>query len=349
MAFEIDFLRVGDGKSSGDAITFRYGNFDGLASQQHVFIVDGGTKDSGAALVQHVRTFYGTDQVEGVISTHADLDHASGLTVVLENLDCKQLVMHRPWEHALYICDLFKMNHSPTGLSEKLEKAVSAAHELECICERKGIPIVEPFAGSATKDGAVLVLGPTQEFYQRLLPHFRDTPAAKVPSIIAQFASTMVEKVTTVAEKLHIETLNDSGVTSAENNSSTILLLTLDGCKILLTADAGIPALTAAADYAESRGIMLNDLYLIQVPHHGSRRNVGPTILNRMKAKYAIVSVGPDCAPKHPARKVTNAFIRRGAQVTVTAGKTVLFTEGSRPGWVTVPVVPFYETVEDYA
>ena len=349
MAFEIDFLPVGDGQSSGDAIAFRYGNFDGPPSEQHVFVVDGGTKDSGKALVEHIRNFYRTNQVEGVISSHADLDHASGLTVILENLECAQLVMHRPWTHAPYISDLFKFNHSPTGLSEKLEKAVSAAHELECICEKKGIPIVEPFAGAATKDGAVLVLGPTKEFYQQLLPHFRETPVAKVPSFIAQFASSMAEKITTVAEKMHIETLNDSGVTSAENNSSTILLLTLDGVKILLTGDAGIPALTAAADYAESRFITLNDLYLIQVPHHGSRRNVGPAILNRLRATNAIVSVGPDCAPKHPARKVTNAFIRRGAKVTVTAGKTILFTQGSRPGWQPAPIIPFYETVEDYA
>jgi beta-lactamase superfamily II metal-dependent hydrolase len=349
MAFEIDFLPVGDGASSGDAIAFRYGNFNGVPSEQHVFIVDGGTKDSGKALVDHVRRYYCTNEVESVISTHADLDHTSGLTVVLENLECKQLVMHRPWNHAPYICDLFKANHSPTGLSEKLEKAVSTAHELECICDKKGIPIVEPFAGAATADGALLVLGPTIEFYQELLPHFRDTPTAKMPSMMAQFATSMVEKISHVAEKMYIETLTDSGVTSAENNSSSILLLTLDGCKILLTADAGIPALTAASDYAASRGIALNDLYLIQVPHHGSRRNVGPTILNRVKAKNALVSVGPDCAPKHPARKVTNAFIRRGAQVTVTAGKPVLFTQGIRQGWVQAPLVPFYEVVEDYA
>jgi beta-lactamase superfamily II metal-dependent hydrolase len=347
MAFEIDFLQVGEGNSSGDAIAFRYGNLEDPSTPGHVYIVDGGTKASGEALVQHVNKYYKTDHVAAVISTHPDIDHASGLTVVLEKLNCHQLLMHRPWEHSPYICDLFKANHSPTGLSEKLEKAVSAAHELETICQKKGIPVVEPFAGASTSDGALLVLGPSKEFYQQLLPDFRGTPAAKVPSMISQLVKTVADKVTMIAEKMHIETLNDSGVTSAENNSSAILLLTFDGDKILLTGDAGIPALTAAADFAESRGTPLKELYLMQVPHHGSRRNVGPTVLNRVMGKNAIVSVGPDCAPKHPAKKVTNAFIRRGARVNVTQGQQVLFTRGARPGWGPLPILPFYEMVED--
>jgi beta-lactamase superfamily II metal-dependent hydrolase len=314
---------------------------------QQVYVVDGGTKASGDALVKHINNYYKTDRVAAVFSTHPDIDHASGLTVVLENLNCGQLVMHRPWEHAPYILDLFKANHSPTGLSEKLEKAVSAAHELETICQKKGIPIVEPFAGTSTSDGSLLVLGPSREFYQQLLPDFRNAPAAKLPSIIAKFATAVAERVAMVAEKMHIETLNDSGATSAENNSSVVLLLTFGSDKILLTGDAGIPALTAAADYAQSRGIPLNDLYLMQVPHHGSRRNVGPTILNRIMGKNAIVSAGPDCAPKHPAKKVTNAFIRRGAKVNVTQGQQVLFTRGVRPGWVPLPLVPFYDMLEE--
>jgi glyoxylase-like metal-dependent hydrolase (beta-lactamase superfamily II) len=182
VSFEIDFLPVGEGDSSGDAIAFRYGNFEGPPEATKVFVVDGGTKESGQSLVQHIKTFYQTDRVAAVFCSHPDIDHASGLTVVLENLNCGQLVMHRPWEHAPYICDLFKADHSPTGLSEKLEKAVSAAHELERICNDKGIPIVEPFAGTSTSDGSILVLGPSRDYYQRLLPDFRNTPAAKLPS-----------------------------------------------------------------------------------------------------------------------------------------------------------------------
>jgi beta-lactamase superfamily II metal-dependent hydrolase len=125
------------------------------------------------------------------------------------------------------------------------------------------------------------------------------------------------------------------------------VLLTVDGYKLLFTGDAGIPALTAAADYAASLNIGLDDLRFMQVPHHGSKHNVGKTILNRIKAKTAYVSAGAN-APKHPAKKVTNALIRRGSTVCVTAGKHVYEFNGTslRSGWVPAQTVPFYDQVE---
>ena len=102
----------------------------------------------------------------------------------------------------------------------------------------------------------------------------------------------------------------------------------MDGYKLLFTADAGIPALTAAANYAAGLNIRLDDLRFMQVPHHGSKHNVGKTLLNRIKAGTAYVSAGAN-APKHPARKVTNALLRRGATVCVTAGKGLCHRFGS--------------------
>ena len=51
MAYEIDFLPVGDGSKSGDAIALRYGNLTD-SSQQTVVIIDGGYSDDGEALVE---------------------------------------------------------------------------------------------------------------------------------------------------------------------------------------------------------------------------------------------------------------------------------------------------------
>ena len=355
MDFELDFIAVGDGDKSGDAICFRYGNLAGPRSEQTVMVIDGGTKAAGEMLVQHIRSYYGTDYVNSVISTHPDLDHAAGLSVVMENLDFSQLVMHRPWEHATDICDLFKTPSSPSKMSEKLRKAISSAHDLETLALRLGKPIIEPFAGSSTQDSHVLILGPSKDYYQSLLPEFRNTPVAKTPTIITRaaqaasaVATAVAEKIALVAEAFHIETLRDDGVTSAENNSSAITLLRFPGYEILLTADAGIPALTEALNYATSLGIQLNNLYLVQVPHHGSRRNVGPTILNQIMGKNAVISVGPDCEPKHPAKKVTNAFIRRGATVKVTKGTGLLYSNAGLRNWPSAPALPFYSQVEDY-
>jgi beta-lactamase superfamily II metal-dependent hydrolase len=115
----------------------------------------------------------------------------------------------------------------------------------------------------------------------------------------------------------------------------------------LLTSDAGIPALTAAADYAANRNIALDDLAFMQVPHHGSKHNVGKTILNRIKATTAYVSAGAK-APKHPARKVTNALIRRGSTVYKTAGTNLQHSKDSpqRCTYFDVASLPLYEQVE---
>lgn len=60
MGFEVDFLSVGDGQRSGDAIALRLGNLHGSRDEQVVMIIDGGTTESGERLAEHVRHFYRT-------------------------------------------------------------------------------------------------------------------------------------------------------------------------------------------------------------------------------------------------------------------------------------------------
>ena len=56
MGFEVDFLPVGEGEKSGDAIAIRGGNLTGPRTEQFVIIIDGGTLDSGDALVGHIQS-----------------------------------------------------------------------------------------------------------------------------------------------------------------------------------------------------------------------------------------------------------------------------------------------------
>jgi len=352
MGFEIDFLAVGDGEKSGDAIAVRWGNLSGTRAEQKILVIDGGTLAAGQSLVDHVKTYYKTESVDAVISTHPDIDHASGLKVVLENLDFNVLLMHKPWDHANEICELFKNPTTPTKLKEKLRKAITTAHELETLCVERGKKVYEPFEGTDLYgDGSAIVLGPSRAYYQLLVSQFRDTPEASfsVPGILQKAVAAASDAIEWVAEKMDMqyESLDDSGITSHENNSSVILLLAIDGQKLLLTSDAGIPALTAAANYAASRSIALHDLRFMQVPHHGSKHNVGKTILNRIKAGTAYVSAGAT-APKHPAKKVTNALIRRGSSVFVTAGRSLLhfYDSPQRSTYSGVSSLPFYDQVE---
>ena len=134
--------------------------------------------------------------------------------------------------------------------------------------------------------------------------------------------------------------------------------MTVDGRSSLFTGDAGIFALEEVADLLEEIGFGFSSLKFIQVPHHGSKRNVGPKILDRIigpkqkedvKLMSAFVSASENGEPKHPAKKVMNAFRRRGAPVFATQGGTKWhYSEApERTGWSTAEPLPFYDEVEE--
>ena len=361
MSFEVDFLAVGDGEKSGDAIALRFGNLSGQRSEQNVFVIDGGTKESGENLVNLIQKHYGTNRVDVVISTHPDSDHSSGLTVVLEKMEVGKLLMHQPWNHAEDITHLFdddRVTH--TGIEERAWRSLENVRELEKLATKKKIPIAEPFSDLFKE-----VLSPSKEFYQKQLVNFRCMPKPAEKQGLAALGETIraavAEVIKWIAESWSTETLSEPAedATSAENNSSVVLLLNFGDEKFLFTADAGVPALTEAANQADKLGIDLKSVKYIQVPHHGSKRNVGPSILDRIIGlkkseqtfdKTAFVSASKDGEPKHPARKVVNAFQRRGAKVFATKGNGLCQHSKDVPkrqGWNDATKLPFYEQVDE--
>lgn len=350
MAYEVDYIPVGDGERSGDAIALRFGNLAGRREEQAVIVIDGGFKDSGEALVQHIKTHYKTDRVDLVVSTHPDADHASGLSVVVENLTVGTLLMHKPWEHASEIKNLFKNGKiTASGLEARLEASLQHASDLEALANKKGVRIVEPFQGASGYNGVLRVLGPSVDYYEKLLPHFRSTPQP-IPALafLAPVARAAGEAVRWIRDFVHIDLIDDDeDSTSAENNTSVILLFSIDGHKLLFTGDAGKTALHLAADYADSLGVVLIDLQLFDVPHHGSKRNLSSKVLKRICGSKASISAPKD-SPKHPAEKVVNALKKHGAAVYVTKGRTICYPHNSqRPGWGPVEQEPFHEHVEE--
>ena len=363
VGYEIDFLPVGDGERSGDAIAVRFGDLYGARDSQFVMVIDGGTKASGQALADHIRRCYDTNFVDLVLSTHPDADHVSGLTMVLDQLEVGELWMHLPWDHAADIRALFRDGRiTDCGLRERLRRALQNARDLEEFAIRKGISIREPFSDDVLPHAelGLRVLGPTRALYESLLPHFRETPEPRIQGVFKTFATGAAEVVKWVGESWLTETLTDPdiGSTSAENNTSVVLLLEVGGHQLLFTGDAGVIALTGAADHADLLGVQLPSARFVQVPHHGSRRNVGPTILNRIlgpmypeaaDAKLVFVSAAKESA-KHPSRKVTNAFQRRGAKGKVfsTKGNMLLYSHDAPDrGWRAACPLPFYDQVEE--
>lgn len=343
---QVDFLPVESGEKSGDAIALRYGNFSDR-SLFKVVVIDGGTLDSGAKLVQHIKEYYKTEHVDLVICTHPDADHASGLREVLNNCTVDELWIHKPWEHSEEICNLFQDGRiTSNSLSERLRKAYNYAHQLVEIAEEKGIDVREPFANRESEDGVLTVLGPSIDYYRELLPEFARSPQAK--SIQERLYSNRIEKaINWLDETLDIETLGEYGETSAENRSSAVVLFEFGNKKVLFTGDAGIDSMKNVIEFARENYIDISKVEVFQIPHHGSKRNISPTVLDAIKCNFAYASASKE-APKHPARKVTNALKRRDAKIFTTEGVSLGYHHNApRNGWSPATEVPFYSQVEE--
>lgn len=354
MEYEIDFMPVGENKKGGDAITLRYGNLEN-PREQEVVIIDGGTREAGKLAVNHIKNYYKTNHVNLAVSTHLHQDHASGLFEVLENLKVDKLAMHLPWEHAANIKSMFSDGRlTISRLETKLEKSLQTISELEKLAKQKDVEIIEPFAGTPLADN-LFIFGPTKKYYQMLVANFENTPKIKEQfKIITEGARSFSEKtINWIRETLDMEseTLKDNDKdTNSENNSSTILLFIINGEKFLFTGDAGKDALYNAIDYAEKLGVNLEDLHFLDIPHHGSHRNIEPSILEKIKTKTAFISAPKKGDPKHPSRKVVNALIRRETLVYVNnQGQSICYPSENAPGrgWQKAELAKFNDLVEE--
>ncbi len=341
MNYEIDFLPVGNGDKSGDAILIRWQDNE----KYKIMIVDGGTKKSGEKIVEHIKKYYNTSIVDYVVNTHPDQDHASGLSIVLENLKVSELWIHRPWNYTKQIIDYFDDGRiTEDSLKRRLEKSFSYVKPLEDIAIEKGITIKEPYQG--LKIGIFEVLSPPKNWYlHELIPNFNKTPKAKT-TLTESFESIKEKVLNWIDETFETETLNEDGETSADNESSVILYANIDGKGILLTGDSGVMALDKAYSYKKD---LSNNLKFIQVPHHGSRRNVSPLILDKIlnekgqeQNKVAFISAS-ETSSKHPKQSVVNAFIRRGCKVIATQGSSKWHHSGTpnRESYSTAEPLPF--------
>jgi beta-lactamase superfamily II metal-dependent hydrolase len=356
LPYEIDFLRAGD--SNGDAIVVKWG--DAKYGDFYLNVIDGGFTDTGDQIIAHIEQYHSNRAaIANVVLTHADNDHATGLIKVLEhpNFTIHTLWMNRPWDYVDEVLDRFHGLYTREGLIKKMREMHPYLVEMEKIAARRGIQIRGPLQGAQI--GAFTVLAPSRARYVALIPDLDKTPpsyasdsASTLGGILGAALKNVVEKI---KERLDLETLdNNPPATSASNESAVVQMGTFGTERILLTGDVGPEGLAEAANYAESIYLQIQP-NLVQIPHHGSRRNVTPAVLNRWLGPYpssrrgdAIASVGKN-EPRYPRVKVANAFTRRGYDVYKTDTGWVNFFSGydRRPNMGYATAVPFSPDVED--
>lgn len=378
MAYEIDYIGVKADKATkdADAICLRWKTGIALNGMPiyKVGVIDGGFEAHGNAMIAHMNQYY-FDDAEGVKSkekktidfvvvTHPDQDHAIGLKQVLKAFDVKKNYMNRPW---LYVDELFdKVNDgriTKQSLRERLRNNYETIADIENIAEENKIPIYEAFEGTYVEN-EILILSPEKQFYLDLLVESEKTPlqeqaAFNQDGLFGRIANAVKAYIVNKFEDWDIETLRENEETSAENETSVVLRGLVEGDGFLLTGDAGIRALNKAIDYMEQIGEdVISEISFYQIPHHGGRHNVSPSLLDRMvgqrvkkgatrnKTAYASVAEGSD----HPLKMVTNAYIRRGVSTYETNGNTICHHCGQMPkrGWTQLKMIEFADYVEEW-
>jgi beta-lactamase superfamily II metal-dependent hydrolase len=288
-----------------------------------VVIIDAGFKDDGIALAEHIIAHYGTPTVDLAILTHPDGDHIGGMGEVLLRLDVKKLWLHDIGSHG----------------GDSLP-AADAVDDLKAVAANRGTDVYEAWPGATECGGAITVLGPSKEYYTALVAE--QVSEAKPDE---KAAVRLLESVRSLADRvvgaLGVEVPFDVKDVNARNNSSMVILGQFDGGTQLFTGDAGVPALERAWDYAEDATLAAAPS-MVQIAHHGSRRNCSSAWLDRLlgttgqatNTRSAIVSCVAD-SHKHPSGRVVNAHKRRGCFVVATAGNSVCHNSGGmvRNGW----------------
>jgi beta-lactamase superfamily II metal-dependent hydrolase len=307
---EVDMLSVGN----ADAILVtEWSNSNAVR-----ILIDGGnTSDAEKVLakLQELRVGH----LHHVICTHPHDDHASGLIGVLNSkaVTIGQFWMHLPWAHINFQQLTATLSRAGQAKVANIVRAsLDTSQQLYHLAVAKKIPIAEPF--DKTNIGPLYVCGPTVDFYRALLLEFSDLEKLQnyETALAAHERKVMAEDFLSGVLLDGRPAANDDGElggarTEPENYASVILTAAYNGARFLFTADAGVPALNEAT----SRYVLSN-LNWMQIPHHGSRRNLTVDLVKYFKPAYAFVSA--DGGKKHPRRKVVNAFKEVGAKVYST-------------------------------
>ncbi|MCX6399715.1 MAG: ComEC/Rec2 family competence protein [Propionibacteriales bacterium] len=138
--------------------------------------------------------------------------------------------------------------------------------------------------------------------------------SARVPVSVAPFGVAR-RYGAAVVQVLHPDIpvpVPGAGDGSSANDASVVLLVEVDGVRLLLTGDVEPPGQAALA-----RLVPDLDVDVLKVPHHGSaHQDFG--WLQSLAPEFALVSVGVDNDYGHPAPKVVDALEGAGAEVLRT-------------------------------
>jgi beta-lactamase superfamily II metal-dependent hydrolase len=308
--YHIRFFQIGEKTKGGDAILIRLFN---EADEEVIILIDGGYKTTtGSAIVEYIKKNCTTNRIERIYNTHPDKDHIGGIVSILESdLTVGTIYMNRPWKDSGFTKEFFKDKRiTKDSLIERIRDAFTYADEVEELAVKKNVKIEKCFSDDTIFKSGIEILGPTNSLYKSKLLASDKTPNCIFEEYNQPFVRKEVEDEDYDASKT-IEWF-DEEVTSPINETSLVIAFHLGSMHFLFTGDAGKEALEEAFDkYEELHGKgCLAELTHVQLPHHGSRKNFSPGLIQRLGNPEYIISCPPEGFKEgHPSRRLINKIL----------------------------------------
>lgn len=285
------------------------------------FVVDGGCAEQARNVISFLQTHHASNR-KVFVSTHSDNDHIGAMSEVIRAVGGTDLILNDPRD---FDPQGTVLTRARTELSaderDLLTSAFERIDEVKSAATAVGARHQALFASAnpilTWGSWNVYVVGPTTT-------HFNEIwyTAGELPNVYVSDDANAVANL----ERTGNSIIDDGVDTSGMNNQSIMLLIEGPGQKILLTGDAGMRAIREASNIKDIRSLTLLD-----VPHHGSRRNVDSEIIDHLKPAVAFISSpGND---KHPRKAVVRKLQKTGTRVysTCKTGTTSIYHHQNIP------------------
>jgi beta-lactamase superfamily II metal-dependent hydrolase len=329
MTIEIDMLDV----ANADSIIIQV--YDG---KEHASIViDGGNASDGDIVLQQLDRL-GIRSLDLIINTHPDADHIDGLRTLIDGITVGQVWIHDPSEHKASERMVYQKLSEQQFSSAVFEyKSLTETYSLIDFIDSRGIKRLEPFAGLQFRlpgSASIEIVGPSVNYYEDLLEHFEDKARDLVLNEVLSSVQEAIKGLKT--QQTPEEIIDEKNDESPTNNSSVLTLIRHSTNSYLFTGDAGPDAFNQAR-IAQN----LSGQFWMQIPHHGSRRNLTTELIKYFSPRVGFVSAKGGEDQKHPNPALVTVLKNAGCLVygTNKSGSLLHHSPDANPR-------PGYDTAE---
>lgn len=290
--YEIDIIDVG----AADAILI---HFYDESNNDYIVCIDAGNYSDGQKVSNFIKNTYGKLKIDLAICTHCDADHFGGFVWMLEDMrnnpntsvDIKKFWINDPGQHVDKNDYKYRTNQvAVIREARNVYTLPSTSKNLLSMIDQLGIVRKEAFSSANGEyyafDQIIEVIGPTQSYYESLVPDFRNK--LKPYEDDGEDDDNEGPEDDESVESLSYALDNAEDDSSSHNQSSIIILFKpSDGSKYLFCGDAGVDAFENLNEIDVNS---IENVDFFKVPHHGSKHNLNSKWIWHFNPSVAYIS-----------------------------------------------------------